>query len=69
MQPKTALAKSLRFELLESSQNPGCFTAQAIDEANEGVIIAVEFVAHDSKKLAEEYVQWKNSSHHTHPST
>jgi len=61
MQAKTAPAKTLKFELTESSQYPECFVAQAIDDSNEGIIISVEFIAHDSKRLAEEYIAWKNS--------
>jgi len=69
MQTKTARKASGKFELVESSQFPGCYVAQAIDDANEGVIVIVEFVAHDSKRLAEEYIQWKNSSYQSQPST
>jgi hypothetical protein len=69
MQAKTARKPSYKFELVESSQFPGCYVAQAIDDTNEGVIVTVEFVAHDSKRLAEEYIQWKNSSYQSQPST
>jgi len=42
------------------------FAVEAILFDSEGEIITVEFLAHDSKRLAEEYASWKN---HSQPET
>jgi hypothetical protein len=60
MSMTSAPAGVSKFEVVESLEHPGCFVAQAVDASNEGVIISVEFFAHDSKRLADEYARWKN---------
>lgn len=58
-----------KFQVVQSLRNPGSYACEAIDYDNEGIVIIVEFLAHDSRELAEEYAAWKNSELYTQPAT
>lgn len=57
---KQAVSTRPHFSVAELSQSPGIYAATAVDDQNEGTIIAIEFWADNSKQLAEEYAAWKN---------
>ena len=52
----------MKYEVVKSLRNPGSFACEAINYEGEGEITLVEFLSHDSRKLAEEYTTWKNSA-------
>jgi hypothetical protein len=48
----------LRYEIIESSQHPGHWHVEAIDE--EGRVFVAVFSGPDAQKRAAEYADWKN---------
>ena len=61
MQAQAPTKTGLCFQVVTSVRFPGNYACEAIDDNEEGIEIVVEFVAHDSRRLAEEYAAWMNS--------
>ncbi len=61
MQSQTPVETKLNFEVVKSLRFPGNYACEAINSDGEGEITIVEFLSHDSRRLADEYAAFKNA--------
>jgi len=60
MQAPTVTRNKIHAEAVESLKFPGDWAVEIIHTDDEGKISFIHFVSHQSKRLAEEYADWKN---------